>query len=159
MSGGILLFWDEFDSLVKTRDSGHTHSMDHDMTNVMLSEIVALRGKSLMLVAASNFIDRSLVDQAAIRESHFDYKIEVPPPDFEARKAIPGKSIYTALGRGSVDAETVATRLADLVCTCRGQVQAGLYIGQIDPAGGESGRHRSTPRTCCPYHPHVRPAR
>lgn len=125
---GCVLFFDEFDSLIKARDSGQTHSMDRDNVNVVLSEIVALRGTSVVLVAASNFIDSSLVDQAAIREGRFDYKIEVPPPDFEARKAILGKSIYTALGRGSVDAETVAS-LA--------QRWEGFSASRLDSLGGQ----------------------
>lgn len=39
-----------------------------------------------MIVAATNLIER--LDAAGIREGRFDYKIEVPPPDLEARIGI-----------------------------------------------------------------------
>ena len=104
----ILLFIDELDSFVKDRSSGRSHSMDHDLANVMLTEIVALRGTSVVLVAATNFIDDSL-DRAAIREGRFDYKIEVPPPDFAARKALLARSICRELGQDYIDAETLTT--------------------------------------------------
>lgn len=126
--GGCLLFWDEFDSLSKSRESGHIHAMDRDVVNVVLSEIVALRGTSVILVAASNFIDSGVMDPAVIREGRFDYKIEVPPPDFEARKAILRKSIYAALGAGSIDAETVAS-LA--------QRWEGFSASRLDSLGGQ----------------------
>jgi transitional endoplasmic reticulum ATPase len=104
--GGGVVFIDEFDSFVKSRDAGGAHSMDQDMTNVMLTEIVALRGTRVVLVGATNHIDR--LDPAAIREGRFDYKVEVPSPDFEARKAILSRSIVEALGPGSTDVQTVA---------------------------------------------------
>ncbi|EEF24906.1 conserved hypothetical protein, partial [Ricinus communis] len=91
---------DEYDSFCKPRDDG-AHHMDQDLTNVMLTETVALRGKGIVLVAATNFLER--LDHASIREGRFDYKIEVPPPDLEARRAILRKSIGNALGFAVVD--------------------------------------------------------
>jgi transitional endoplasmic reticulum ATPase len=104
--GSGVVFIDEFDSFAKSRDAGGTHSMDQDMTNVMLTEIVAWRGTRVVLVGATNYIDK--LDPAAIREGRFDYKVEVPSPDFEARKAILSKSIVEALGPGRTDVQTVA---------------------------------------------------
>ena len=103
--GRCVLFLDEFDSFTKTREG--SHSMDRDLTNVMLTGITDLHGTQVVLVAATNFIDS--IDTAAIREGRFDYRIEVPPPDFEARRAILRKSIGEALGYGMVDTPLVTT--------------------------------------------------
>ncbi|MFP3637500.1 AAA family ATPase [Paraburkholderia sp. SIMBA_054] len=104
--GVCVLFVDEYDSFVKPRDSG-SHHMDQDLTNVMLTETVSLRGTRVVLVAATNFLDR--LDTASIREGRFDYKIEIPAPDQEARVAILRKSIGSALGFWAVDPEAVAS--------------------------------------------------
>ncbi|OUL89774.1 AAA family ATPase [Paraburkholderia hospita] len=109
-AGVCVFFVDEFDSFVKARDSRSSHTMDQDLTNVVLTEIVALRGSRVVLVAATNFLDK--LDGASIREGRFDYKIEVPSPDFAARQAILRKSIGDALGFVAVDGNVV-TSLAD----------------------------------------------
>lgn len=60
---------------------------DYDRTvNTLLTEIVNLRGSGVLIIAATNFLDR--LDGAAIREGRFDFKIEVPNPDMEARIAL-----------------------------------------------------------------------
>ncbi|SOE87405.1 AAA+-type ATPase, SpoVK/Ycf46/Vps4 family [Burkholderia sp. YR290] len=109
-AGACVYLVDEYDSFVKARDSRSSHAMDVDLTNVMLTEIVALRGSRVVLVAATNFLDK--LDRASVREGRFDYKIEVPPPDFEARQAILRKSIGDALGFAAVDGNVI-TSLAD----------------------------------------------
>ncbi|WP_336602481.1 AAA family ATPase [Paraburkholderia bengalensis] len=99
-----LMLIDEYDSFCKPRDAG-AHHMDQDLTNVMLTEIVACRRKPIVLVAATNCFER--LDRASIREGRFDYKIEVPPPDLEARRAILRKSIGGAPGLAAVDMAVV----------------------------------------------------
>jgi transitional endoplasmic reticulum ATPase len=79
--------------------------MDQDLTNVMLTEIVALRGTQVVLIGATNFLEK--LDPASVREGRFDYKIEIPAPDLEARKAILRKSIGEALGFAAVDSAVV----------------------------------------------------
>jgi transitional endoplasmic reticulum ATPase len=108
--GVCVLFIDEFDSFVKPRDGGTpgsfgSHHMDHDLTNVVLTETVALRGTRVVLVAATNYLDR--LDGASVREGRFDYKIEIPAPDEIARKALLQKSIGDALGVAAIDSDAV----------------------------------------------------
>ena len=91
-----VLFIDEIDSFVKPRDAHNAHSMDRDLTNTMLKEIVDLRGSNVVLVAATNFLDG--LDVAAQREGRFDYKIEIPAPDIAARIALLTRSITEELG-------------------------------------------------------------
>ncbi len=70
--------------------------MDRDLTNVMLTEIVGLRGSKVILVAATNFLDD--LDGAGRREGRFDYKVEIPAPDLPARVALLWRSITEELG-------------------------------------------------------------
>ncbi|MEM5383525.1 AAA family ATPase [Paraburkholderia phymatum] len=109
-AGVCVFFIDEFDSFVKSRDSRSAHSMDQDLTNVILTEVVSLRGSRVVLVAATNYLEK--LDAASLREGRFDYKIEVPSPDLEAREAILRKSIGDAMGFAAVDGNVVAS-LAD----------------------------------------------
>lgn len=80
-----VLFLDEIDSMIRQRGPT-THDEDIKTTNVLLTEIVALRQHPVILMAATNFLES--LDAAAIREGRFDYKVEVPPPDFPARLGI-----------------------------------------------------------------------
>lgn len=105
-TGRCVLFLDEFDSFAKPR-SERSHSMDRDLTNVLLTSIDNLHGTPVVLVAATNFIGS--LDPAAIREGRFDFRVEIPPPDFEARRAILRKSIGEAVGLGMVDTRLVTS--------------------------------------------------
>ena len=82
-----VLFLDEIDSLIRDRNaSGSSSSEEAKTTNTLLTEIVNLRRSNVVLIAATNFLDK--LDPAAIREGRFDYKIEITPPDQAAREAI-----------------------------------------------------------------------
>jgi transitional endoplasmic reticulum ATPase len=98
-----VLFIDEIDSFLKARD-GHTHHMDRDLTNVMLTETVALRGSKVILVAATNFIDS--LDGAGIREGRFDFRIEIPAPDLRARQVLIWRAVR-ALGEDFVERSAI----------------------------------------------------
>ena len=52
----------------------------------MLPAIERARANGVVLVGATNFLDQ--LDEAAIREGRFDYKILVPMPDLAARIGI-----------------------------------------------------------------------
>ena len=109
-TGPCVLLIDEIDSFLKPRDgSAHIHSMDRDIVNTMLTEIVNMRGSKVILIAATNFIEQ--LDTAGIREGRFDFKIEVPPPDLEARVNLIGHSICNQLGPGTI-ARATAEALA-----------------------------------------------
>ena len=79
-----VLFLDEVDSYLQSRD-GRAHRSEEGLliTNTLLTEMVRLRGHRVILIGATNYL--SQLDAAAIREGRFDYKVEVTPPDEEAR--------------------------------------------------------------------------
>lgn len=79
-----VLFFDEVDSLLSSRDTANTDSDSLKAVNIMLTELVGIRETGVVVVAATNHLDR--LDSAAVREGRFDFKIEIPPPDAPARR-------------------------------------------------------------------------
>ncbi|MCV2363854.1 AAA family ATPase [Paucibacter sp. DJ1R-11] len=77
-----VLLIDEVDSVISDRSDGSSHDGQRT-TNAFLTEMVRIRGRGVVVIAATNFLDR--LDVAAIREGRFDFKIELPPPDLPAR--------------------------------------------------------------------------
>lgn len=81
-----VLFIDEIEALLVNRSKGVSsgHEESAKTVSAMLKRIVDLRSKKVVIIAATNYLAQ--LDPASIREGRFDYKIEVLPPDFEARK-------------------------------------------------------------------------
>jgi transitional endoplasmic reticulum ATPase len=79
-----LLFIDEIDSFLEARDGRNDGvKEDRDLVNAMLTLLVDMRKERVVIVAATNHLDR--LDAAGIREGRFDFKIEITPPDEPAR--------------------------------------------------------------------------
>ncbi len=82
--GPCVLFIDEIDSFAVSRDAGASRSQEADnIVNLLLTELVNIRQYPVIVVAATNRLEK--LDAAAIREGRFDFKIEVTAPDEEAR--------------------------------------------------------------------------
>ncbi|WP_341744799.1 AAA family ATPase [Azonexus hydrophilus] len=96
-----VLFLDEVDSLLSARKETSSNEESAKIVNVLLTELVNIRKSGVIVVAATNFVDR--LDPAAIREGRFDFKIEVPPPDAEARAYL-----IKSKGKGRISDATVA---------------------------------------------------
>ena len=79
-----VLFFDEVDSLLSSRDTANMDGDSLKAVNIMLTELVEIRRTGVVVVAATNHLDR--LDSAAVREGRFDFKIEIPPPDAPARR-------------------------------------------------------------------------
>lgn len=87
-----MLFIDEIDSVFVDRSAIKSADSEAPKTlNAILKRLVDIRGKGVVVVAATNFLDR--LDAASIREGRFDFKLEVPSPDFQARKALLGRAL------------------------------------------------------------------
>ncbi|WP_321889609.1 AAA family ATPase [Paraburkholderia bannensis] len=132
-----VLLIDEIDSFLKPRDgSGATHSMDRDVVNTLLKEIVELRSARVILIGITNYIEQ--LDVAAIRSGRFDFHIQVPAPDFEARRRLIWAPIVQRFGREAIDAQVVnelarrwegfsAARLAALTPQLREMQRDGVF--------------------------------
>jgi len=82
-----MLFFDEVEAILPDRRTiSRGDSEEAKVVASFLTSIDTLRDGRVLVVAATNYIDRA--DTAAIREGRFDFRIEVPVPDFEARKGI-----------------------------------------------------------------------
>lgn len=89
------LFIDEVDAVLKDRSNSGGDPAEYErMVATFLDRAVKLRDSRVLLIAATNFIDR--LDPAAIREGRFDFKIEVPLPDDPARRNLVGERLSRA---------------------------------------------------------------
>lgn len=92
-----VLFLDEFDALAKGRDDSHEVGELKRVVVSLLQNIDAL--DNVILIAATNH--PHLLDRAVWRR--FQYKIEVPLPDEESRKAIVSKWIKGYVSEKGLD--------------------------------------------------------
>jgi transitional endoplasmic reticulum ATPase len=81
-----VLFIDEIDSFLRSREFASGSAEDLKITNTLLTEIVAIREHRVVLMGATNYLAN--LDSAAIREWRFDMKVEITPPDEAARIGI-----------------------------------------------------------------------
>lgn len=82
-----LVFLDEIDAIAGDRERGMNAS-ERQLVNQLLAELDDITDDDVVVVAATNLIDD--VDSAIRRSGRFDERIEVPPPDAEARREILG---------------------------------------------------------------------
>ncbi len=104
-----VVFFDEFDAVAASRGSDYFHHEDKKVVNTLLSEIDSARSKRIVLLAATNYLES--LDTAIVRDGRFDFRIEIPYPDHEARVSILASML--AKHRVKADAVTIA-RVAQL---------------------------------------------
>lgn len=102
-----VLFIDEVDSFLESRESGGGNGVkeDRDVVNALLTLMVDIRKEKVVLIAATNHIDR--LDGAGIREGRFDFKVEITPPDSEARIGLLKYGLKTNLPKAVVDSSVI----------------------------------------------------
>jgi len=82
-----VLFVDEIESVLSSRDGGGGYDEYQRMTSAFLSKIEAVRRDGgILYIGATNYPDR--LDAAAIRPGRFDWRAEVPLPDYAARRGL-----------------------------------------------------------------------
>lgn len=92
-----MLFIDEIEAVLVDRSK--TQGSDQEASKTvaaLLKRLENIRRKKVVVVAATNFLEK--LDPASIREGRFDYKIEILPPDFEARKFLLQASLKSVSG-------------------------------------------------------------
>lgn len=80
-----IIFIDEINELLQNRDSD-AHEMAKSAVNEMLAQMDRTGEKGIFIIGATNYPD--MIDPAMLRAGRFDKKFYLPPPDFEARKAM-----------------------------------------------------------------------
>ncbi len=62
------------------------NTSEQQLVNQLLTELEGAAADDIVVVAATNFVED--IDAALRRSGRFDERVEVPPPDAEARKQI-----------------------------------------------------------------------
>jgi proteasome-associated ATPase len=92
----VIVFFDEMDSIFRTRGSGVSSDVENTIVPQLLSEIDGVEGlENVIVIGASNRED--MIDPAILRPGRLDVKIKIERPDAEAAKDIFSKYIRTDL--------------------------------------------------------------
>jgi proteasome-associated ATPase len=92
----VIVFFDEMDSVFRTRGSGVSSDVENTIVPQLLSEIDGVEGlENVIVIGASNRED--MIDPAILRPGRLDVKIKIERPDAEAAKDIFSKYITTEL--------------------------------------------------------------
>jgi len=92
----VIVFFDEMDSVFRTRGSGVSSDVENTIVPQLLSEIDGVEGlENVIVIGASNRED--MIDPAILRPGRLDVKIKIERPDAEAAKDIFSKYIITGL--------------------------------------------------------------
>jgi len=92
----VIVFFDEMDSIFRTRGSGVSSDVENTIVPQLLSEIDGVEGlENVIVIGASNRED--MIDPAILRPGRLDVKIKIERPDAEAARDIFGKYILPTL--------------------------------------------------------------
>jgi proteasome-associated ATPase len=92
----VVVFFDEMESLFRTRGSGVSSDVETTIVPQLLSEIDGVEGlEHVIVIGASNRED--MIDPAILRPGRLDVKIKIERPDAEAAREIFGKYLIESL--------------------------------------------------------------
>ena len=92
----VIVFFDEMDSLFRTRGSGVSSDVENTIVPQLLSEIDGVEGlDNVIIIGASNRED--MIDPAILRPGRLDVKIKIERPDAESARDIFSKYLTSTL--------------------------------------------------------------
>ena len=92
----VIVFFDEMDSLFRTRGSGVSSDVENTIVPQLLSEIDGVEGlENVLVIGASNRED--MIDPAILRPGRLDVKIKIERPDAESARDIFSKYLTAEL--------------------------------------------------------------
>ncbi|WP_372490374.1 proteasome ATPase [Aeromicrobium wangtongii] len=92
----VIVFFDEMDSLFRTRGSGVSSDVENTIVPQLLSEIDGVEGlENVLVIGASNRED--MIDPAILRPGRLDVKIKIERPDAESARDIFSKYLTSTL--------------------------------------------------------------
>ncbi|HZE38286.1 MAG TPA: proteasome ATPase [Stackebrandtia sp.] len=98
----VIVFFDEMDSVFRTRGSGVSSDVENTIVPQLLSEIDGVEGlENVIVIGASNRED--MIDPAILRPGRLDVKIKIERPDAESARDIFSKYITTDLPLNETD--------------------------------------------------------
>ncbi|WP_425086131.1 proteasome ATPase [Streptomyces hainanensis] len=139
----VIVFFDEMDSLFRTRGSGVSSDVENTIVPQLLSEIDGVEGlENVIVIGASNRED--MIDPAILRPGRLDVKIKIERPDAEAAKDIFSKYLAPRLPlhaddlgehNGSADA-TVAGMIQTVVEQMYAETEENRFL-EVTYANGD----------------------
>ncbi len=116
----VIVFFDEMDSIFRTRGSGVSSDVESTIVPQLLSEIDGVEGlENVIVIGASNRED--MIDPAILRPGRLDVKIKIERPDAEAARDIFGKYLTTTL---PIHADDLAEHGGSREATIAGMIQS-----------------------------------
>ncbi|PZS13623.1 MAG: proteasome ATPase [Pseudonocardiales bacterium] len=92
----VIVFFDEMDSIFRTRGSGVSSDVETTIVPQLLSEIDGVEGlENVIVIGASNRED--MIDPAILRPGRLDVKIKIERPDAEAARDVFSKYLTRTL--------------------------------------------------------------
>jgi proteasome-associated ATPase len=139
----VIVFFDEMDSIFRTRGSGVSSDVENTIVPQLLSEIDGVEGlENVIVIGASNRED--MIDPAILRPGRLDVKIKIERPDAEAARDIFSKYITRTLPihaddlaehGGSVDA-TVSAMIQHTVERMYSEAEENRFL-EVTYANGD----------------------
>jgi proteasome-associated ATPase len=115
----VIVFFDEMDSIFRTRGSGVSSDVETTIVPQLLSEIDGVEGlENVIVIGASNRED--MIDPAILRPGRLDVKIKIERPDAEAAKDIFSKYLTRNL---PIHAEDLAEFSGDPAACIEAMIQ------------------------------------
>jgi proteasome-associated ATPase len=116
----VIVFFDEMDSLFRTRGSGVSSDVENTIVPQLLSEIDGVELlENVLVIGASNRED--MIDPAILRPGRLDVKIKIERPDAESARDIFSKYLTTTL---PLHADDIAEFGGDREATIAGMIRA-----------------------------------
>lgn len=119
----VIVFFDEMDSLFRTRGSGVSSDVENTIVPQLLSEIDGVEAlENVLVIGASNRED--MIDPAILRPGRLDVKIKIERPDAESARDIFSKYLTPTLPLHADDlAEFGQDRMATVNAMIRATVE------------------------------------
>ena len=118
----VIVFFDEMDSLFRTRGSGISSDVENTIVPQLLSEIDGVEAlENVIVIGASNRED--MIDPAILRPGRLDVKIKIERPDAEASREIFSKYLVPSL---PLHASDLAEHSGDAATTCQAMIQRAV---------------------------------
>src|SRR6476659_3590051 len=116
----VIVFFDEMDSLFRTRGSGVSSDVENTIVPQLLSEIDGVETlENVLVIGASNRED--MIDPAILRPGRLDVKIKIERPDAESARDIFSKYLLPEL---PLHADDLAEFGGNRVSCVNGMIQA-----------------------------------
>jgi proteasome-associated ATPase len=120
----VIVFFDEMDSLFRTRGSGVSSDVENTIVPQLLSEIDGVeRLDNVIVIGASNRED--MIDPAILRPGRLDVKIKIERPDAEAAREIFSKYLVPTL---PIHPDDLAENENDPTASCAAMIQRAIEL-------------------------------